>query len=166
MGEIKNIEDIPHLLRREVEARLLKNLLPALEKAFGKEKLRHVLGETIAQCAMQEGVACAERFGGNSLEKLTHVIDLWREGNALEISVLQQDSQHLAFNVMRCAYAELYERLGMRDLGTTLSCQRDFAFIKGFNPNIRLTREHTLMEGHCCCDFRYEVEDLENRQEQ
>ena len=165
MAETKSIEDIPHLLRREVEARLLKNLLPALENAFGKEEIRRVLGEAIAQCAMQEGLACAERFGGNSLEKLTNVIDRWREGNALEITVLQQNSRHLAFNVTRCAYAELYEHLGMRDLWTTLSCERDFAFIEGFNAGIRLTREHTLMEGHCCCDFRYDVEDPENRQE-
>ena len=52
-------------------------------------------------------------------------------------------------------YAEMYRRLGLADLGATLSCQRDRAFIEGFNPRLRLERTQTLMEGGACCDFRY-----------
>ena len=37
-----------------------------------------------------------------------------------------------SFNVTRCRYAELYKKLGIRELGFALSCARDFALIKGF----------------------------------
>jgi hypothetical protein len=43
----------------------------------------------------------------------------------------------------------------MARLGPMLSCARDFALIEGFNPQIRLTRTQTLMEGAPFCDFRY-----------
>ena len=51
----------------------------------------------------------------------------------------------------------MYEHLGIPELGKMLSCDRDFAFIEGFNPNIQLTRTQTIMEGADICDFRFEV---------
>jgi hypothetical protein len=51
--------------------------------------------------------------------------------------------------------------LGIPELGTSLSCARDFALINGFNPNITLKRTKTLMEGADCCDFRYRVQQNE-----
>ena len=44
----------------------------------------------------------------------------------------------LSFNVTRCRYVELYESLGIREIGTRFSCTRDFALIEGFNPDISL----------------------------
>ncbi len=61
----------------------------------------------------------------------------------------------LKFDVTRCKYAEMYERLGMKELGNLLSCYRDFAFLDGFDPDIELKRTKTLMEGDDLCDFCY-----------
>ena len=44
------------------------------------------------------------------------------------------------------------------DLGASLSCQRDFSLVEGFNPAIRLTRTQTLMEGAPFCDFRFRAD--------
>jgi hypothetical protein len=49
----------------------------------------------------------------------------------------------------------MYRALDLADLGSSLSCQRDFALSEGFNPEIQLTRTQTLMEGAACCDFRF-----------
>jgi hypothetical protein len=57
--------------------------------------------------------------------------------------------------VTRCRYAELYHALGIPELGTLLSCNRDYALIEGFNPDVDLTRTQTIMEGATYCDFRY-----------
>ena len=45
--------------------------------------------------------------------------------------------------------------LGLADLGGSLSCQRDFALVEGFNPEITLERTQTLMGGASHCDFRF-----------
>ena len=48
------------------------------------------------------------------------------------------------------------ESLGSEHPGLYLSCRRDFAFLEGFNPRLKLTRTKAIMEGADICDFRYE----------
>jgi hypothetical protein len=48
----------------------------------------------------------------------------------------------------------MYQRLGLADFGLLFSCSRDFAFIGGFNRNLKLKRTQTIMEGARFCDFR------------
>jgi len=48
--------------------------------------------------------------------------------------------------------------MGIKDLGFCLSCCRDEAFARGFNPLIKLVRTQTIMEGGPVCDFRFEME--------
>ena len=83
------------------------------------------------------------------------VEEVWAQDGAMEIANVELAEDSLSFDVTRCGYAEMYRRLGLEDLGVTLSCQRDFAFNEGFNPKIRLERSQTLMEGAPSCDFRY-----------
>ena len=71
-------------------------------------------------------------------------LDRWSEAGALEIDVLEQSADRLSFNVTRCRYAEMYRALGLGDLGSSLSCQRDFSLIEGFNPAIELSRTQTI----------------------
>ena len=59
------------------------------------------------------------------------------------------------FDVARCRLAELYEGLGVKDLGYFLSCCRDETFIAGFNPSIELARKQTIMQGAPVCGFRF-----------
>ena len=69
--------------------------------------------------------------------------------------MLEQSADRLSFNVTRCRYAEMYRALGLGDLGSSLSCQRDFSLIEGFNPAIALSRTQTIMDGAAYCDFRF-----------
>ena len=55
----------------------------------------------------------------------------------------------------RCKFAELYKELGCADLGAVLSCERDAAFLEGFDKSLELVRSETLMEGGSRCDFCY-----------
>ena len=76
------------------------------------------------------------------------------------IDRLEETPDRLSFNVTRCRYAEMYRALGLADLGSSLSCQRDFSLIEGFNPGIRLVRTQTLMEGAAFCDFRFRAGEI------
>ena len=58
------------------------------------------------------------------------------------------------FNIVRCKYAEMYQALGLSDLGFVLSCDRDAEMFSGFNPDIEFSRTTTIMEGDKHCDFR------------
>ena len=101
----------------------------------------------------------AEKLGANTLEALRQVVDdVWAEGGAVTIRVLEETDRNLTFDVTRCRYAEMYEALGLKDLGFCLSCSRDESFASGFNPRIQLTRNQTLMQGASHCDFRFTLE--------
>lgn len=143
------------LQQREIEAKVLAAYVRAVSDELGESRAREILAEVMAGLAREAGCAAAERVGGQSLAHLRRAIEAWTADDALELQVLRADDQALEFNVTRCRYAEMYARLGLRDLGPILSCGRDAAMIAGFNPAIRFQRTQTLMEGAAYCDFRY-----------
>lgn len=143
------------LTRREVEARILKPIVEALSEEFGRERVLKVVAKTIIQLAHVQGAELAELMGGNSAAHFNASRQYWTKDGALEIELLEQDESRLSFNVTRCRYAELYQALGLAELGATLSCNRDFSLIGGFNPEAMLERTQTIMEGAAYCDFRY-----------
>jgi hypothetical protein len=143
------------LTRREVEARILAPMLDAMGKAFGRERVLGVMRETIVKIAQKQGAELAGFMGGVTLQQFAQSLRFWTMDDALEIDVIEQTEDVFSFNVTRCRYAELYEKLGIRELGTALSCARDYALIEGFNPDVVLKRTQTIMEGAAHCDFRY-----------
>ena len=143
------------LTRREVEARILAPMLDAMGEAFGRERVLQVMRDTIIRIARKQGTELAGHMGGITLQHFAESLKDWTRDNALEIEVIEQTDEAFSFNVTRCRYAELYEKLGIRELGTALSCARDYALIEGFNPDVSLKRTQTIMEGAPQCDFRY-----------
>ena len=143
------------LTRREVEARILAPMLDAMGEAFGRERVLGVMRETIVKIAQKQGAELAGFMGGVTLQQFAQSMRFWTMDDALEIDVIEQTEDVFSFNVTRCRYAELYEKLGIRELGTALSCVRDYALIEGFNPDVALKRTQTIMEGAAHCDFRY-----------
>ena len=152
-------ETIGVLMRREIEARLLSHLIPALGREFGDDKVLKVIAEAVVEIARHQGAELSRTLGGNSLRFFRESLIHWTKGDALVIELIEESEQVLAYNVTRCKYAEMYNRLGIPELGPILSCSRDFALVEGFNPEIRLVRKQTLMEGAPYCDFCYRLED-------
>jgi GTP cyclohydrolase II len=73
----------------------------------------------------------------------------------MKIQIIRENNNELFFDVTYCGYAQMYEDMGIKELGFIFSCSRDFPFMEGFNLEIELTRTKTIMEGAECCDFRY-----------
>jgi hypothetical protein len=159
MSDSNRVEDIGIILRREIEARIVGPLLGALGEEFGRERVLEIAGRVIVELAREHGAALATECGDNSLTSFAGCLPRWTKGDALELHVLEQSDSVLAFDVTRCRYAEMYRTLGLADLGATLSCNRDFSLIEGFNPSIHLTRTQTIMSGASCCDFRFRAEE-------
>jgi predicted ArsR family transcriptional regulator len=145
------------LNRREIEARLLAPLLAALSKDFDREKVLEITCKVIQEIARQQGAQYRNSMKANDLEHFAEVQETWKKDNAIQTEVLELTRKKFSFNVYRCRYAEMYQHLGIPELGKLLSCDRDFALIEGFNPDIQLTRTQTIMEGADICDFRYEL---------
>ena len=149
------LNEIGVLKRREIEARILGPFVEALAQEFDRERVVAILSETIINIARQQGAERAAAVGDDSLLAFSQSAGDWRKGNALEIEILEQNEAHYDFNVTRCRYAEMYQALGLAELGAVLSCNRDYSLVEGFNPEIKLVREQTIMKGAPCCTFRY-----------
>ena len=68
MDKNMKIEDMPILLRREVEALILKPFLEAFEKEVGTERTLEIVCQIMREKAGEQGRALAARHGVDSLE--------------------------------------------------------------------------------------------------
>jgi hypothetical protein len=146
---------ISHLQRRKIEGRVLIPFIQALRDKFGEDAAREVVDATIRKLAAEDGARWAATYGRKtaSLRKLTE--ELWAGGGSLDVQIISESEDHLDFNVTRCRYAEFYKELGLSDLGFRMHCNRDHAMVVGFNSELELSRNQTIMEGASHCDFRF-----------
>jgi len=154
-----DLNQIGVLKRREIEARVIGPLIEELSREFDADRVLGILREVIVRIAVEQGGELATRMDGCSPSHLADSLRDWRKDDALELEVLECSDRRLSFNVTRCRYAELYQTLGLRELGEILSCGRDFALVQGFNPKLKLTRTQTILGGAAHCDFRYALEE-------
>ncbi len=145
------------LNRREIEARVLAPLLEIMSKEMGREYAVEIFRKVILDIARRQGAQLADSMETNDLKHFAEAQESWKKDNAIQTEILEHSRRKFSFNVYRCRYAEMYQHLGIPELGKILSCDRDFAFIEGYSPRICLSRTQTIMEGATFCDFRYEV---------
>ena len=146
---------ISHLQRRKIEGRVLIPFIQACREKFGEAATRELVVGVIRRLAAEDGARWAGTYG-KDIAALGQVAEkVWAGGGSLEVEVLEEGEDHLDFNVTRCRYAEFFKELGLADLGYLVHCNRDFAMIAGFNPDLELARSQTIMQGSPFCDFRF-----------
>jgi hypothetical protein len=145
------------LNRREIEARVIVPMLEAMSKEMGWEPAYDLVWRVIQDIARRQGAQLAASMEANDLKHFAEAQESWKKDNSIQTEILDLNRRKFFFNVYRCRYAEMYQHLGIPELGKMLSCDRDFAFIEGYNPHILLCRTQTIMEGASICDFRYEL---------
>ncbi|WP_299565943.1 L-2-amino-thiazoline-4-carboxylic acid hydrolase [uncultured Sulfitobacter sp.] len=171
MTETANVEfaevdlhNIPILLRRKIEAMLLAHVLEVVTERSDREEAEAVIGEACSRSAIEQGKALREK---NIEEKgrvpnfhdFEDIMPQWRASGALEIEPIATTDERMDFNMTRCKYAEMYQEMGLGDIGHLLSCNRDGDFCVGYNPDMELTRTQTIMKGAPYCDFRYRMKE-------
>lgn len=153
------INDTPLILRREIEARIIKPFLEAFFDEIGEDRTYEIANSVLEELARRQGAESAVNLEKNSPETLLEHIGPHQAGGALEINPISQSEKHNRFDIVRCSYVDMYEKLGMREMGSTLSCNRDACFFQGVNSEFKLTRTKTLMKGNDCCNFLVELEE-------
>jgi fumarate reductase iron-sulfur subunit len=148
------IENIPILVRRQIEAQFAGPFLEAFFKNIGRKKSLEILKQVIENIALKSGKDLAQKMGDNKICDYARGLEPWMAGDAYDQEILELSEERFDFNINRCAYAQMYKELGMEDLGFYLSCSRDFKLMEGFNPELKMIRTKTIMEGADCCDFR------------
>lgn len=147
---------ITHLKCREIQAPIVSSLIQGFAEEIGSDKTLEVAMKVISKDAIESGKKLAQEYSGNSMSELIKIVkEVWAKDGAMKIQIIRENDNELFFDVTYCGYAQMYEKMGIKELGFILSCSRDFPFLEGFNPEIELRRTKTIMEGAECCDFRY-----------
>ena len=145
--------------KRAVEALAIAPVIRAVSQRIGRDEALALLQEVNQQEAFQRGRRMAEKMDRKGIEELVDEVAGWGRGGVWEMDVLERTSTTYFFNVTRCPYYEKYRELGLEEFGVGFSCCRDEPFARGFNPQLRLERTKTIMEGADHCDFRYYLGD-------
>ena len=95
----------------------------------------------------------AEETGRNDPEYLFRLFT----DRVHEFEVIRKNRKALEVIVTRCTHAESYQGLDAADVGLKMICMGDYAVVEGFNPEIKFTRQKTLMDGDECCHFIFEL---------
>lgn len=155
MPDMADDVQISHLQRRKIEGRVLIPFIEACREKFGDAATRDLVIATIRRLAVEDGARWGDTYR-RSLSALKAVAEkVWAGSGSLDVEIVAAGDDRLDFNVTRCRYAEFYKELGLADLGQLVHCNRDHAMIEGFNPDLKLTRTQTVMEGATHCDFRF-----------
>jgi len=148
--------DIPLIERARIQAQILVPLLKALQAELGEERanaiVRKALGELYRQFGEEFWRARKSQDVGDNMAS---AFKTFAAGNALDYDVIKRTPDAFEANVTACRYAQFYQELGVPELGFLLVCNADFTMADGYDPDVRLTRTQTIMQGASHCDFRY-----------
>lgn len=147
-------KELNRIEKRAIEALAIAPVIKAVSQRIGRDEAMAILKEINQIEAFQRGQNMMTE-GQNGIDELVNDVATWGEGGFLEMEVLEQTSTTFFFNVSRCPYYEKYRELGLEEFGVEFSCCRDEPFARGFNPQLKLVRTQTIMEGADYCDFRY-----------
>lgn len=147
---------MPIIERRRIEAEIVGHLHREMVARFGEAAAREVVDAAIRKAAIAHGEKLRADLGRMpDFRDFEAILPAWTAEDALVIEMKEATADSLSYDVTRCRYAETYKAMGLADLGALLSCNRDAAFCIGYNPDMRLERTTTIMEGGTRCDFRY-----------
>lgn len=151
--------EIDLLRRREIEIKILAPVINAFAAEIGKERAFDIAGRAIRETARRQGAEAAALYGGGLDSFREKCIAAWNKNGELECEFVEVSGDMLRFNVTGCAFAKLYMEMGCEEIGALVSCDRDHAFIEGFDDSIELIRNKTIMAGDGVCDFCYRKKD-------
>lgn len=152
---MSDAKSLPMLERRRIEAGILKHVYETLKASHGIEVAKSTIAQAVRQASIAQGAEMAREDGATTLATFIGRQEQWRRGGALDYDVKAEGETRYAFDVTRCAYADMYREMGLAEIGHLLSCQRDGTFCEGYDARLKLARTQTLMQGASHCDFDY-----------
>jgi hypothetical protein len=147
---------VPVIQQAKIQAQVLVPLVKALQAELGEERANALVRKALGDIYRRHGEEFWRKKNEKNLGKImASAFATYARDDALDYSVIEQSQDAFAFNVTGCRYAEFYKELGEPELGFLLVCSADFQTAEGFDPDIKLTRTQTIMQGASHCDFRY-----------
>ncbi len=132
-------------------------LSTALEKEWGKDKLIDFLKKNTKERMFQYGQNQAQKIGDNSMKAYVKQFRPPSYENLLTHEIVEDTDTVFEIKVTECIWAKTFIDAGIGDIGFAHICYGDYSWTEGFNPNMKMDRDKTLMQGQNCCNHRYSM---------
>jgi hypothetical protein len=135
--------------------RLFLPTVKAVAAEIGMDKLQKVLMEDMKK-------RVAEQVKNLPSRELQNFAQFFKSpdpfsANTLTFKIVQDSDKVFEMSVSECLWAKTFKEANAADIGFKLICSGDYVTAEAFNPNIKLIRDKTLMQGHDCCNHKYVV---------
>lgn len=140
--------------RTRIQAEVLVPLMRGLEAALGRDRAHAIARSALGDWIREHYARVRAGRPGNPIDLVRGGLPAYAQG-ALEYETVEDSADAFAFDVTRCAYAELYQSMDAPELGFVLVCQLDHSMAEGMGSDLEFERSQTLMQGASHCDFRY-----------
>lgn len=128
----------------------------ALKKELGDKEAIELIKKLSDKSSIERGKVQAQQMGENSLQAFVKQFkDPEGYKYVLTMEIVEDTDETFELNVTECLWAEAFNAQNAGDIGFAWICYGDYGWPQGFNPQLEMVRDKTLMEGDCCCNHRY-----------
>ena len=140
---------------RNQQSRVIE-LARELEEEIGKNKTLEIIGQLYEKKEVKSVKELLHEKPINSMDDfIAFHEDVLRKRRAYSFEMELIKPSKLVVHTTSCIYAKVCRELDAVELGYTMNCATDFALAQVFNPNLRLERTMTLMQGDPYCNFEW-----------
>jgi len=140
----------------EASNRSLFPLIRTLRKEMDDPEVIRLLNLNSDEIGRQQGKAHAQAVPDTSFESFVSVFRQMISGSSLTGEVVEETETAFELNITECIWATVFREAGLAgDIGHAAVCNMDYSWPPAFNPDFKMERSKTLMQGHDCCNHRY-----------
>jgi hypothetical protein len=126
-----------------------------LAEQVGMEVIRDTACETAAQVIGGIAASLPDRSLSAWAASIKEPDEVMR--HAIAFDVVEDGETAFEVRITECLWATTFRAADAADLGYSWVCHPDFAMARAFNPDMRLHRDQTLMQGATHCNHRWEL---------
>lgn len=130
--------------------------IKTLQGELDENELVRLLNIYSAENGRQVGERQAKRSPDTSFQTFTATFRPPRYENALTHEIVTDTEKVFELRVTECVWARVFRDAGLAGrLGHAAVCNMDYYWPQAFNPDFKMERTKTLMQGDDCCNHRY-----------
>ena len=131
-------------------------MIKTLRQDLGDGEAVRLLNLNSDEIGREQGKTHAESVPDTSFESFVSVFRQMANGQYLTGEVVEDTEKVFEMKVTECLSATVYREAGFEgDIGHAAVCNMDYTWPPAFNPDFKMERSKTLMQGHDCCNHRY-----------
>ena len=134
----------------------LFNFIRNVRAEIGEPELIRLLNIHSSAVGRSAGEGQAQNSPDTEFQTFVATFRPPRYATSLTHEVVEDTENAFGLRVTECVWASVFREAGLDgEIGHAAVCNMDYHWPTAFNPQFKMERTKTLMQGHECCNHRY-----------